>query len=109
MSVNLQNRTELKASADERLLALDGDAFDGLPSKLQWRLAGYYRAAGAYDLCAKVLDASERRAGETIQLLEERARLAFAKGSLPEARQFLERRIERAPSPSAYAALARFH
>lgn len=109
MSANLRNRTEHKAAADGRLLALHDGAFDGLPPKLQWRLAGYYRAVGAFHHCAKVLDASERRAGESIQLLEERARLAFAEGNLPDARQHLERRIERAPSPSAHVALARFH
>src|SRR6266540_4219584 len=74
-----------ESHADERLLGFAGDAFAILPAKLQWRLAAYYRAVGAHDLAADVLDAVERRSGESMQLLEERARLAFAMGRWDEA------------------------
>lgn len=94
---------------DPRLRDLDDDAFAMLSAKLQWRLAAYYRAAGAFAESARVLDAAERRGGESMQLLEERARLAFAMGRHDDARRLLEERVERAPSPTARVALARFH
>lgn len=97
------------ADADARLLALDAAAFAMLPAKLQWRLAAYYRAIESFDLAERVLNAAERRGGESVQLLEERARLAFAMGKRDEARRLLEERIGRAPSPTARVALARFH
>lgn len=78
-----------------------------LPAKLQWRVAGYLRAIGAFDQAARLLDAVERRGGETLQLLEERARLAFAAGRLDSARVLLEERARRAPSATARIALAR--
>lgn len=100
--------TPTTATPDPRLRDLDDDAFAMLPAKLQWRLAGYYRATGAFDKTADVLDAAERRGGESMQLLEERARLAFAMGRYDEAQRLLEDRVERAPSPTARVALARF-
>jgi ATP-dependent DNA helicase RecQ len=97
------------AAVDPRLLDLDDDAYTMLPAKLQWRLAAYYRAIGAFAQSAGVLDAAERRGGESMQLLEERARLAFAMGRHDDAGRLLEERVERTPSPTARVALARFH
>ncbi|MEA2530664.1 MAG: ATP-dependent helicase RecQ [Thermomicrobiales bacterium] len=97
------------ASVDRRLRDLGDDSLAMLPAKLQWQLAAYYRAVGAFDVAARVLDAAERRGGESIRLLEERARLAFAMGSHGDARHLLEERARRAPSPTAQVALARFH
>src|SRR5215216_2739674 len=97
------------SSADSRLTALDDDALTGLPAKLQWRLVAYFRAAGTFAEAARVLDAAERRGGASLQLLDERARLAFAMGRYDDARRLLEEKIERAPSPTARVALARFH
>ncbi len=103
------SRVHPAATVDPRLRDLDDDAFAMLPAKLQWRLAAYYRAAGAFAQSASVLDAVEHRSGESMQLLEERARLAFAMGQHDEARRLLEVRAERAPSPTARVALARFY
>jgi ATP-dependent DNA helicase RecQ len=97
------------ATADPRLFALDDDDFALLPAKLQWRLTASFRAAGAFDRAARVLIAAERRGGESMQLLEERARLAFAMGKRNDALRLLQERVERAPSPTARVALARFH
>src|SRR5687768_14643464 len=81
------------AEVDSRLRDLDHDAIAMLPAKLQWRLAAYYRATGAFAESGRVLDAAERRSGESMQLLEERARLAFAMGRHDDARRLLEERV----------------
>jgi ATP-dependent DNA helicase RecQ len=102
-------RSETRATGDQRLLALNDDDVAVLPARLQWRLAAYYRATDAFDLAARVLAAVERRSGESMQLLEERARLAFAMGRRDDACRLLEERVRSAPSPTARVALARFH
>jgi ATP-dependent DNA helicase RecQ len=99
--------TATRPTADERLLRLGADAFVNLPAKLQWRLAAYYRTVREFALAARVLDTIARRSGESIPLLEERARLAFALGNWDDARRLLEERVSRAPSPTARVALAR--
>ena len=80
-----------------------------LPAKLQWTLIGWFRASGDLETAAALLDGIEARSGETGQLLEERARLALAAGRGEEAVGLMAQRVERAPSASARAGLARFH
>ena len=78
-----------------------------LPAKLGWSYVGRLRAAGAHAEAAHALDLTERRNGETLQLFEERARLAFAQGDFERARELLTERVKRAPAPTARAGLAR--
>ncbi|MBA3414145.1 MAG: tetratricopeptide repeat protein, partial [Chloroflexia bacterium] len=80
-----------------------------MPAKLQWTLAARYRADGEFAAAAVLLDAVEARSGETGTLLDERARLAFAQEDFAAAVACLERRVERAPSASARASLARLY
>ena len=80
-----------------------------LPAKLQWSLIGWYRVTGDVESAAALLDEIETRGGETMRLLEERARLAFAAGRIDEATEILTGRVERAPSATAWVALARLH
>jgi ATP-dependent DNA helicase RecQ len=88
-------------------LKLTDAEIGALPAKVAHNLASRLRAAGAYTEAARVLDLTEQRRGESTQLLEERARLAFAQGDTNRARELLEKRVERAPAPTAKAALAR--
>lgn len=108
-AVTVATQTVVREPEDRRLLDLDDNAFAMLPAKVQWRLAAYYRATDAFDSAARVLGVVERRGGESLQLLEERARLTFAMGNRDEAGRLLEERVRRAPSPTARVALARFH
>lgn len=78
-----------------------------LPTALQWALVGWYRATNRIDRAADLLDAIETTQGDSVRLLEERARLAHARGSLDEAEQLLRQREERSPSATATIARAR--
>ncbi len=80
-----------------------------LPAKLRWAVVAAQRAAGDIEAAEALLDAIEAEGGEGIRLLEERARLAFAAGRQETALSLLIERIARAPSATAWIALARFH
>ncbi|MDP9368308.1 MAG: RecQ family ATP-dependent DNA helicase [Chloroflexota bacterium] len=80
-----------------------------LPAKLRWAIVAAQRAAGDIEGAEALLDAIEAEGGEGICLLEERARLAFAAGRHETALSLLKERIARAPSATAWIALARFH
>ncbi len=93
----------------QRLQPLDVADALRLPAKVQWTVVARYRHDGEFEEAARLLDAIEARSGETGTLLEERARLAFAQEDFPDAEDLLKRRIDRAPSASSRAALARFY
>jgi ATP-dependent DNA helicase RecQ len=80
-----------------------------LPAKLAWSLVARLRAAEEIDEANRLLDLIEVKSGETLQLLEERARISFFQGNTDRARELLHRRVARAPSPTARAALARLY
>jgi len=87
-----------------RVTAAEANA---LPAKLVWSLVAWYRVAGEYGLARELIAGLEGRSGESAQGLEERARLALAEGRSAEAVALFEARVERAPSATAKAALAR--
>ena len=88
-------------------LALTRADIDLLPAKLQWALAAWLRERRDFEAVAIVLDQIELRSGETLRLLEERARLAFATGDLAMATALLSERVDRAPSATAWIKRAR--
>ena len=72
VATNETAQSSESASALADLQLSDAEIF-ALPAKVAWSLAGRLRAASAYDDAARVLDLLERKSGETLQLLEERA------------------------------------
>ncbi|MFL5759207.1 MAG: RecQ family ATP-dependent DNA helicase [Thermomicrobiales bacterium] len=96
-------------SAELRAFHLTSADLSALPAKLVWAVVGRLRGAGDYQEAARLLELIEATNGESLQVLEERARLAFLQGDSDRARDMLQRRVARAPSPSARAALARLY
>ncbi len=80
-----------------------------LPARLRWAVVAAHRAVGDIEAAEVLLDAIEAEGGESIRLLEERARLAFAAGQHDAALSLLQERIARAPSATAWIGLARLH
>ncbi|HET8523556.1 MAG TPA: DEAD/DEAH box helicase, partial [Thermomicrobiales bacterium] len=109
--VNETRQTADQQSADPTtaLLAFDVQDALGLPVKMQWALVRHWRAAGARDRAHALLDQIMLRSGESQTWLEERARLAYAEGNLDEALDLLNRRVQRSPSATARAAVARLY
>ena len=78
-----------------------------LSAKLQWALTAWLRERHEPTAAAAVLDQIEARSGETLGVMEERARLAFAAGESATAIAILTERVDRAPSASAWIKLGR--
>ncbi|CAA9554091.1 MAG: hypothetical protein AVDCRST_MAG49-1979 [uncultured Thermomicrobiales bacterium] len=109
MAIPALDTPETTPAARQPAGAIPVERAVGLPAKLRWSLVGWYRATGALDAAAALLDAVAERDGETIRLIEERARLAVAAGRSDEAVSLLEERAARAPSATAWVQLGRVH
>src|SRR5215217_8289665 len=80
-----------------------------LPMKLLFTILGFARAGGYLDEADELLEAVERRGGEQVRLIEERARIAYARGDNEQALALLTLRHDRSPSATASIAIARLY
>jgi ATP-dependent DNA helicase RecQ len=101
----LASEEGLPAPFPEPHLTLDEAAT--LPTKLQLRLAAWFRVSGQFDMAAAVIDLIDRYAGPSAALFDERAQLALARGESPAVHAAWEQRLADYPAPSARAAFAR--
>src|SRR6476661_485677 len=88
----------------ERTQQLARKAFAHAPSlsaKVLWDAVSIARAQSCFDEADGLVNALESRSGETGKSLEERARIAFARGDTELALDLLTLRAKRAPSASA--------
>ena len=107
----------IDAKSDVRVTAREaGDTIgkalenaDRLPAKLLFTAVAIARGAGRHDDAEAMLATIRSRDGESIRLLEEEARLAFARGDHSTTISILADRYERSPSATAAIALAKFH
>ncbi len=84
-------------------------ARDALPTKLLWTVIGIARAHECLDAIEPLLDSIQARDGDTLRLVDERARFAFAKKEYDAALLILADRYERSPSATAAISIARLN
>ncbi|CAN5676129.1 hypothetical protein BH23CHL5_BH23CHL5_24370 [soil metagenome] len=78
-----------------------------LPLKLQWGLVHFWRDSDDYSRAESLVEQIEAQRGESSNSLNEKTRLALAKGDAIAAREFAVRRQQIAPSATAEIELGR--
>lgn len=109
MADALSSGSETRTPEFERTINRLLNAAPRLDSKLLWPAIPILRGARRFDDADYLMTCIERADGESVRSLEERARLAFARGDHETVLALLSARCDRSPSATARIAIARFH